>query len=79
MMRYVERMRYGRYVAKTNEDTISGAYYSFRTKTGHYIGGKHNYRIINMVEYYLLSINYWGMRTFNPMGFKRLIDKSWKK
>ena len=76
---YVERMNYGRYVAKTQGETISGAYYSFpRPNGGYSIGGKHNYREITKWQFILLSIKYWFLKNVFKATYKRIVKISWQ-
>ena len=77
---YVERIKYGRYVAKTKGETISGTNYCFPSKSGGFwIGGKHNYRTIGFAEYCFLSIKYFLLKKIFKSQYKKMIDVSWKQ
>ena len=79
MKMYVERIKYGRYVAKTNGETISGTNYSFPSKNGGYwIGGKHNYREISFLEYFFLWCKYLFLKKIFNSKYKKIVDLSWK-
>ena len=76
---YVERIKYGRYVANTKGGTIDGAYYCFPSKSGGFrIGGKHNYRIIGFAEYCFLSIKYFLLKKIFKSQYQKMIDVSWQ-
>lgn len=74
----VERIKYGRYVVRTKGETMTGEFYTF-TYDGnkHGIGGKHNYRIINKLQYFYLSAYFWLISNFMKKYHKRIIDNSW--
>ncbi len=77
---YVHRIRYGRYVAIAKNSTIAGNAYCFYDKDGSYwIGGKHNYEMIDSPSYYFLLIYYFILKRFMPKVYKSIIDKSWGK
>jgi len=74
---YVERMKYGRYVAKITGKTIGGSNYCFKKKGRNWIGGPHNYRQIIFVEYVLLSIKYFVLEFVFKNYYEKIKKESW--
>ncbi len=78
-MKYLHRIKYGRYVAISTGHTMDGSLYSMKAKGGGYfVGGPHNYEVINLIMYVLLGVKYFLIRNLFPHIYKTIIDKSWK-
>lgn len=75
---YLERIKYGRYVAKSNGTTLDGSYYMFPNKTGGFsIGGPRNYRRLNFLEYAILYIIYFLLKNVFKGTYKDMVNASW--